>query len=218
MFRPFLYVWHYLEDSAQVHYFYRHGPGHVLNSSACIGIVCRIWLEFCTKLSGHAVQCSAEAPFEPILSCYRVSAQSSTRGSGFGGPRRRGTDVLMVINVAVFAAQFLSKDKLLLWGAKVSLTFTSQALALGRTPAHVLLAVNLCEAMRHAPSQADNCVRQACPPCYFARCQSCQAIEVSTSKGWQGGDQIQILAHSRHSTPEHVSQATAAALMANARH
>ena len=30
----------------------------------------------------------------------------------------------MAINVTVFALQFLTKDKLLLWGAKVSLHFT----------------------------------------------------------------------------------------------
>ena len=94
---------------------------------------------------------------------------------------------MMVINVAVFAAQFLSKDKLLLWGAKVSLAFTSQALTPCRTPAKVLLAVNLCEAMRHAPSQADTCMRQECPPFCLARSQSCQATsgkEESIYKFW----------------------------------
>ncbi|CAL5219996.1 g1938 [Coccomyxa viridis] len=45
-------------------------------------------------------------------------ARSSAGKNEFGGPRRRGTDVLMAINVTVFALQFLTKDKLLLWGAK----------------------------------------------------------------------------------------------------
>jgi len=83
----------------------------------------------------------------------------------------------MVINVAVFAAQFLSKDKLLLWGAKVCLAFTPQALAHCRTPANVFIAVNPCKAMRHAPSQADNCMRQEYPLCSFACGQSCQELE-----------------------------------------
>jgi hypothetical protein len=37
----------------------------------------------------------------------------------FGDPRRRGTDVLMAINIAVFVAQLLTKQRLLTWGAKV---------------------------------------------------------------------------------------------------
>ena len=57
----------------------------------------------------------------PCVLRYRAPEPSSAGANAFGGPRRRGTDVLMAINVAVFLAQFVSKDKLLLMGAKVVL-------------------------------------------------------------------------------------------------
>ena len=56
-----------------------------------------------------------------LSAAYRAPEPSSAGANAFGGPRRRGTDVLMAINVAVFLAQFVSKDKLLLMGAKVVL-------------------------------------------------------------------------------------------------
>jgi hypothetical protein len=38
----------------------------------------------------------------------------------FGSPLRRCTDVLLVTNAVLFAAQWLSRDALTLWGAKVN--------------------------------------------------------------------------------------------------
>ena len=54
-----------------------------------------------------------------LYAAYRTPGPASAGANTFGGPRRRGTDVLMAINVAVFLAQFISKDRLLLLGAKV---------------------------------------------------------------------------------------------------
>ena len=56
-----------------------------------------------------------------LFAAYRTQVTASAGANEFGGPRRRGTDVLMAINVAVFLAQFISKDRLLLLGAKVVL-------------------------------------------------------------------------------------------------
>ena len=64
------------------------------------------------------------SPFIPCSTPARASAGKNE----FGGPRRRGTDVLMAINVTVFVLQFLTKDKLLLWGAKVGGRFIFQVI------------------------------------------------------------------------------------------
>ena len=53
----------------------------------------------------------------------RRSLLSSPRGRGpldFGSPLRRATDTLLVANALAFAAQWLSRDALTLWGAKVN--------------------------------------------------------------------------------------------------
>ena len=42
-------------------------------------------------------------------------------GTGFGAPSRRCTDVLLAVNVLCFGAQLLSKNSLMVWGAKVRL-------------------------------------------------------------------------------------------------
>ena len=48
----------------------------------------------------------------------QVATRTSSRNE-FGAPHRRVTDFLLVLNAAAFIAQIVSKDKLLLLGAKV---------------------------------------------------------------------------------------------------
>ncbi len=50
----------------------------------------------------------------------QVATRTSSRNE-FGGPHRRVTDFLLVLNAAAFIAQIVSKDRLLLLGAKVLL-------------------------------------------------------------------------------------------------
>ncbi len=50
----------------------------------------------------------------------KCACRTRTRGPfDFGSPIRRVTDVLLVVNCACFAAQWLTRDALTIWGAKV---------------------------------------------------------------------------------------------------
>ena len=53
-----------------------------------------------------------------MLSCRVENSRRGGRAE-FGDERRRATDVLILMNVVVFALQLLSKDVLTLWGCKV---------------------------------------------------------------------------------------------------
>ena len=46
-------------------------------------------------------------------------AGSQRNASDFGAPERRVTDILLVLNAAVYVAQLASKDRLTSWGTKV---------------------------------------------------------------------------------------------------
>ena len=46
-------------------------------------------------------------------------AGSQRNPGDFGAPDRRVTDILLVLNAAVFVAQLASKDRLTIWGTKV---------------------------------------------------------------------------------------------------
>ena len=107
-----------------------------------------------------------------LSAAYRAPEPSSAGANAFGGPRRRGTDVLMAINVAVFLAQFVSKDKLLLMGAKVVLLLlpASSFISWGLSPMsdvhshapqfrHRMLTVNCC----HAVSSHSACCQASDP-------------------------------------------------------
>lgn len=48
----------------------------------------------------------------------QATTKTSSRNE-FGAPHRRMTDFLLVLNAAVYIAQYFSKDRLLLLGAKV---------------------------------------------------------------------------------------------------
>ncbi len=71
-------------------------------------------------------------PLQPghVMLAYRPHGRLQARaaGTGFGAPNRRCTDVLLALNVLCFGAQLLSKDAVMVWGAKVSLTFGSSGL------------------------------------------------------------------------------------------
>lgn len=58
----------------------------------------------------------------PLHRPKQYGRQATTRTSSrneFGAPHRRVTDILLILNAAVYVAQLVSKDKLLLLGAKV---------------------------------------------------------------------------------------------------
>jgi hypothetical protein len=60
--------------------------------------------------------CRPGAPAPP-----RAPRPQRQRGAlDFGSPLRRCTDVLLVLNALLFAGQWLSRDALTLWGAKVN--------------------------------------------------------------------------------------------------
>ncbi len=60
-----------------------------------------------------------------LFVCFLLHSRthrSVTRAKGsseFGGPQRRVTDSLLVLNAVMFAAQLLTKQGLTAWGAKV---------------------------------------------------------------------------------------------------
>lgn len=56
----------------------------------------------------------------PRQQSRQVATRTSSRNE-FGAPHRRVTDFLLVLNAAAFIAQIVSKDRLLLLGAKVLL-------------------------------------------------------------------------------------------------
>ncbi len=51
-----------------------------------------------------------------------LRADSQHRPGDFGAPERRVTDVLLVLNAAVFLAQLATKQRLTAWGIKVGRT------------------------------------------------------------------------------------------------
>jgi hypothetical protein len=58
-----------------------------------------------------------DAPLKP----RRTRPKQRARGAlDFGSPLRRCTDVLLVANAVLFLGQWLSRDALTMWGAKVN--------------------------------------------------------------------------------------------------
>lgn len=60
---------------------------------------------------------SASSPSLPDLPFARRRSKTI---NDFGHPLRRATDVLLVLNILCFGAQWLTKDALTIWGAKVN--------------------------------------------------------------------------------------------------
>lgn len=89
----------------------------------------------------HAATCSATPTvmFRVSGDCRAAPSGSQRSLADFGHPRRRLTDMLLVLNVVAFGLQWYSKDRMLVWGAKAGCQEHADMHAILYTPASVVI-------------------------------------------------------------------------------